>query len=66
LEKFHGMIEQHSRLLAHLQSDRAMPRSAGHERVVGCGWCCSCDCCRKQYSNEKKMTVMDRIALMYR
>ncbi len=67
VENFHGMIEQHSRLLAHLQSDRAMPRSAGHERVVGCGWCCSCDCCRNpQYSNQKNTTVMDRIAPMYR
>jgi hypothetical protein len=65
VENFHRMIEQHSKMLVHLQSDQAMPRSAGHERVVGCGWCCSCDCCSTKYSNEKTVTFIDNMALMW-
>ncbi len=61
LDQFHGMIEQHSRMLVYLKSESAGPMATQQERFVGCGWCCTCESCR----GNRKGGSMGFIKRMY-
>ena len=63
VDSFHAMMEQHLRMLTYFKSERGSPRAAQHERLVGIGWCCTCESCRNR-SNQTG-GPMDCVRRMY-
>jgi hypothetical protein len=64
LDAFFSTMEQHSRLLLYFKCESARTGTVQQERMVGCGWCCTCESCRGRESRSGG--TMDFIKRMYK